>query len=150
MRYHHFLKIEGEAFDSADLSAYPVPLFDHLRRTIEGLKRSYLRTLKALEDRRRHNPQLAQPSKIIVEWIDPRTGEPWRPKKPDEEESEETNPTPTPETEETNPSLARQGEVVPTPDPETEQTNPTPGTNSSETNPPTQSSAELRPYLCRP
>ncbi|MBA4182092.1 MAG: hypothetical protein C0506_16015 [Anaerolinea sp.] len=102
MRYHHFLKIEGEAFDNADLSNYPVPLFDHLRRTIEGLERSYLRTLKTLEDRRRHNPQLAQPSKIVVEWIDPRTGEPWRPEKPDEE-IEETNPTPEPQTEQTKP-----------------------------------------------
>jgi hypothetical protein len=43
------------------------------------MERSYIRALNSLESRRRQQPQLAKPSKIIIEWIDPRTGEPGRP-----------------------------------------------------------------------
>lgn len=111
MRYHHFLEIEAAAFETTDLTDYPVPLFDHLRRTIEGLERSYLRTLKTLEDRRRHNPQLAKPEKIVVEWIDPRTGEPWR-VEPDHE-TKGTNPAPEPNSEETNPPTPTNQTPVP-------------------------------------
>lgn len=72
-RYHHFLKLLAQLLDQ-----FPNPQLDHLERAISQLERSYIRTLNSLEDRRRRNPQLAAPDKIVIEWIDPRTGLPFR------------------------------------------------------------------------
>ena len=82
-RYFHYLRLLGENLENGIT----------LEKLLGQLERSYIRTLNSLESRRRQNPQLGKPDKLIIEWIDPRTGEPWRP------ESDEL----TPKTEGTNP-----------------------------------------------
>jgi hypothetical protein len=67
-RYFRYIRLE--------FSAGPREL-PFIATTIERLDRAYHRILKTLEERRITDPQLAAPSKIIVEWIDPRTGKPW-------------------------------------------------------------------------
>lgn len=84
-RYFHYMGLLARNLDK----------FEALERAIGQLERSYIRTLNSLESRRRQHPQLAKPSKIIVEWIDPRTGEPWRPELENQiKKNEETNPPP--------------------------------------------------------
>jgi hypothetical protein len=70
------------------------------RIQVGQLERSYIRTLNSLESRRRQHPQLGKPDKIIAQWIDPRTGKPWRPEPNDlTPKTEGTNPpTPTKQT----------------------------------------------------
>ena len=85
-RYFYYLSLLGENLENGVT----------LEKLLGQLERSYIRTLNSLESRRRLHPQLAAPSELIVRWIDPRTGKPWRPE-PDEltPKTEGTNP-PTP------------------------------------------------------
>ena len=89
-RYFHYLRLLANTLDK----------FEALDRAIGQLERSYIRTLNSLESRRRLHPKLAAPHKIIAQWIDPRTGEPWRPEPNDlTPKNEGTNPpTPTKQT----------------------------------------------------
>jgi hypothetical protein len=85
-RYFHYLRLLGENLNDGET----------LEKALGQLERSYIRTLNSLESRRRLHPQLAAPSELIVRWIDPRTGKPWR-TEPDDltPKNEGTNP-PTP------------------------------------------------------
>jgi hypothetical protein len=85
-RYFYYLSLLGENLEYGET----------LERMLGQLERSYIRTLNSLESRRRQHPQLGKPDKIIAQWIDPRTGKPWRPE-PDylTPKTEGTNP-PTP------------------------------------------------------
>ncbi|MCO5353621.1 MAG: hypothetical protein M9913_22555 [Bryobacteraceae bacterium] len=85
-RYFHYLRLLGEHLNDGET----------LEKALGQLERSYIRTLNSLESRRRQNPQLGKPDKLIIEWIDPRTGEPWRHEPNDlAPKTEGTNP-PTP------------------------------------------------------
>ncbi|MBE7543032.1 MAG: hypothetical protein HS123_11750 [Solibacteraceae bacterium] len=85
-RYFHYLRLLGENLEYGET----------LEKLLGQLERSYIRTLNSLESRRRQNPQLGKPDKLIIQWIDPRTGKPWRPEPNDlEPRTEGTNP-PTP------------------------------------------------------
>ncbi len=85
-RYFYYLSLLGENLENGIT----------LERMLGQLERSYIRTLNSLESRRRQNPQLGKPDKLIIQWIDPRTGKPWRPEPNDlEPKTEGTNP-PTP------------------------------------------------------
>ena len=85
-RYFHYLRLLGENLEYGET----------LERMLGQLERSYIRTLNSLESRRRQNPQLGKPDKLIIQWIDPRTGKPWRTEPDDlEPKTEGTNP-PTP------------------------------------------------------
>ena len=89
-RYFYYLSLLGENLENGEI----------LEKLLGQLERSYIRTLNSLESRRRLHPKLAAPHKIIAQWIDPRTGEPWRPE-PDylTPKNEGTNPpTPTKQT----------------------------------------------------
>ncbi|HRJ19582.1 MAG TPA: hypothetical protein PLF84_11080 [Bryobacteraceae bacterium] len=85
-RYFYYLSLLGENLENGVT----------LEKLLGQLERSYIRTLNSLESRRRQHPQLGKPDKLIIQWIDPRTGKPWR-TEPDEltPKTEGTNP-PTP------------------------------------------------------
>ena len=89
-RYFYYLSLLGENLENGEI----------LEKLLGQLERSYIRTLNSLESRRRQNPQLGKPDKLIVQWIDPRTGKPWRTEPNDlEPKTEGTNPpTPTKQT----------------------------------------------------
>ena len=86
-RYFYYLRLLGENLENGEI----------LEKLLGQLERSYIRTLNSLESRRRQHPQLGKPDKLIIQWIDPRTGKPWRPEPNDlEPKTEGTNPaTPT-------------------------------------------------------
>jgi hypothetical protein len=86
-RYFHYLRLLGENLENGVT----------LEKLLGQLERSFIRTLNSLESRRRQNPQLGKPDKLIIQWIDPRTGKPWRTEPNDlEPKTEGTNPaTPT-------------------------------------------------------
>jgi hypothetical protein len=86
-RYFYYLSLLGENLENGEI----------LEKLLGQLERSYIRTLNSLESRRRQHPQLGKPDKLIIQWIDPRTGKPWRPEPNDlEPKTEGTNPaTPT-------------------------------------------------------
>ncbi|MCL4841906.1 MAG: hypothetical protein KJZ79_08705 [Bryobacteraceae bacterium] len=86
-RYFYYLSLLGENLENGET----------LEKLLGQLERSYIRTLNSLESRRRQHPQLGKPDKLIIQWIDPRTGKPWRPEPNDlEPKTEGTNPvTPT-------------------------------------------------------
>jgi hypothetical protein len=89
-RYFYYLSLLGENLENGEI----------LEKLLGQLERSYIRTLNSLESRRRQHPQLGKPDKIIVQWIDPRTGKPWRTEPNDlTPKTEGTNPpTPTKQT----------------------------------------------------
>jgi hypothetical protein len=81
------------------IHAFQRELQDHYHQILNACRDDYCPS-DSLESRRRQHHQLGKPDKTIVQWIDLRTGEPWRPEpNPLNPKNEETNPpTPTKQT----------------------------------------------------
>lgn len=71
IRYHRIQRREAGACAAGE----PLAALAALHRMLDSLERTYLRTLNTLDERRRKTAPRNQ--RVIVQWIDPRTGKPW-------------------------------------------------------------------------
>jgi hypothetical protein len=113
LRYFRFQRYEAQAQSLRQLL--------DMNKLLSGLERAFFKLVKTLEDRRKNNPKINV--KIIVQWIDPMTGKPWRPSKKLREEI-----------------LKKNSAKKPEPQPE-----PAPGIPPDRPTPPTQPPAVIQP-----